>query len=118
MKKASPDQVNQKVKAELKESDKPERRTSSVRPFDELYKGESYVVKEQTDYYRLKHIPKAAPKEPPQHFHPGDRVKNNYGRLLTVLVQLGNLVIVKEEFSNYHSKDLTLIEHTADTYQA
>lgn len=43
-------------------------------------------------------------------FGPGDKVKNNYGRLLTVLVQRENTVYVKEEFRNYDPQHLTIIQ--------
>lgn len=85
--------------------------------FDELYKGKSYVVKERTDYYRLKYIPTVSSSGTNKKFRSGDRVKNQQGELLTVLVQLGNLVIVKEEDTNYHPNDLTMIEHTVDRFQ-
>jgi hypothetical protein len=50
-----------------------------------------------------------------QKFKYGDTVKNDYGRLLTVLVQLDNTVIVKEGVNYYDPKDLIMIETKVDT---
>jgi hypothetical protein len=66
---------------------------------------------------RLTVLSESFPKDEPQPFKTGDRVKNPYGRLLTVLVQLGNLVLVKEDGNQYHPRDLTMIQPSADHYQ-
>ncbi len=107
----------QRFKEAIRDRAEAGKKIEQTRTFDELYKGACYVVKEGPDSYKLKHIPKASPKEKTNHFQTGDRVKNQYGRLLTVLVQLENLVIVKEESNNYHPRDLTMIERAVDTYQ-
>lgn len=117
MEKKTVTDTNPQFQDKRTESGKVERRIKQTRTFDDLCKGECYVVKEGADSYELKPIPQAAPKETPKHFQPGDKVKNQYGKLLTVLVQLGSLVIVKEEANNYHPRDLTMIERATDTYQ-
>jgi len=110
-------EINHHGKEKFENRVESEKRTEKTRALDELYNGTCYVVKEGPDSYKLKHIPKASPKEKINHFQTGDRVKNPYGRLLTVLAQIENLVIVKEESNNYHPRDLTMIERAADTYQ-
>lgn len=109
--------IKQPLKKEFGAKSAAENSADRTRTFDDLYQGKCYVVKEGSDAYKLKHLPKASPKEATKHFHTGDRVKNQYGRVLTVLVQLEHLVIVKEETNNYHPRDLTIIERAVDTYQ-
>ncbi len=43
-------------------------------------------------------------------FQTGDRVKNLYGRLLTVLVHKENSVYVKEDFMRYDPQHLIIIK--------
>jgi len=118
MDKKTAHEIKQHFKEEFREGDREEKRSQQTNDaFDELYKGQSYVVKERSGCYKLKPLPRSTPKNPPIHFQPGDRVENRQGKLLTVLVHLENLVIVKEEANNYHPDDLTLIEHAQDTYQ-
>ena len=108
---------NQPFKEEIAKKDKAEKGSGPTRAFDEIYKGKSYVVKERTDSYKLRHFPTSLPKEKTRQFHAGDRVRNQDGKVLTVLVQINQLVVVKEEVNNYNANDLTIIEHNADTYK-
>ena len=117
MDKKTSSEVKTQFKEGFRKGDQEQKSVKQTRTFDELCKGQCYVVKERKDSFKLKPVPGAAPQEPLKHFYPGDKVKNRQGELLTVLVQLNNLVIVKEEAANYNCSDLTIIEQASDNYK-
>lgn len=88
---------------------------TTTRMVDKLHRDKSNG-REHSGFFKPERTAKAA--ESGRRFRLGDKVKNNYGRLLTVLVQLENLVYVKEEVRNYNPKDLIMIETSRDTYPA
>ncbi len=86
---------------------------TTERMIDQFHREQGYG-REHSDFFKPERTAKAA--ESGRRFRLGDKVKNHYGRLLTVLVQLENLVYVKEEVRNYNPKDLIMIETSRDTY--